>query len=480
MDKSTIESIKSPPCQCGRRKRKLPRSRRFRGKLSSLRYLHKYRKYNGYKKSIKCRRSHSCVINCCDKGLPELPQLLSRSDFSIISLAEPYRVSCLDVLEQRLTDPVLYLSVTLVFLICKSLTNNSSFIVLLSTFSVLYWFITRHVESFRSFRCIRMCVSELSQNDELRHHFLTTLLGYSDSKCPYLSGLTREVASDDQDVSSPSFNWLNIIVANFWPYLSHVIHYELDEFLREQIDSGSYANSDKSLKRLFYALLEQLDTNILIVEHCQLGSSAPFIQDISVFTSDIISNEDLATEPTKSISFDVDLRYNGDMNITLLYKYFLCCITRLGLKDVYLHFRARITLGPIKRELPIVDSISFTLLELPNFGYKGIALVELAELKLARSAINKLIAENVLYPRLVSINIKNIYERLTNGPRPTTSSKHVSGDGPHQVPIWTRLIARLMLCSCLCSNCCLRCCQRRELASRISPDPCPGEESAES
>lgn len=460
MDQRARKSTKVSSCRCSRRKRKLLRSRRFFGKSSNIRYFHKYRRNHNNKKSIRWRKSHTCTADYCNRIITEYPKLSSAPEVPIVSLAEHSRVPCYDVLEQHLKDPVLYFSVTLTFLICQSLTKNS-FILLVTTFSIFYWIINRHIESFRSFRCVRNSVSTLSYNDELRHHFLVALLGLSDSQCPYLSSTTKDTTLDDQEASTRSFDWLNIIVANFWPYLSHVVHYELDEFLKDQIDSGSFANSDKSFRQLFFALLEQLDTNILIVEHCQLGSSAPFIQDIVVFTSESICPENPASVPAKSISIDIDFRYSGDMNITLVYKYFLCCITRLGLKDVYLHSKARIKLGPIKNELPVVDSISFTLLELPDFGYKGIALVELAELKLARKAINKLISDNILYPRSISLDIKKIYERVAHGPRPATR-KHFVGDEPHRVPLWTRVMARLMLCSCLCSNCCLRCCQRHE------------------
>lgn len=395
---------------------------------------------------------------------PDQFKIASRSDKSIVNLIEPFRISSFDLLERYLGDPVLYVTVTVIFLICQTFTKNSSFVVLLFTFALVYWVVNHHIESFRSFKCIRSYLYKLSSDDELRRYFLTTHLGYSNQRCICLSDATKDLPYF-RDVTRSSFNWLNTIIANFWPYLSHVIHYELDEFLREQIESGSLAVSEKKGKRLFYALVRQLDTNILIVERCQLGSSAPYIKDIAVFSSDVVNRDDEEIGQTKkTLSFDIDFGYNGDMNIALVYRYFFCCSSRFGLKDVYLHTKARVTLGPIEYDLPVVDLVSLTLLELPDFGYKGIALVELAELRLARSAIYKLIESHILYPRLVSINIRDIYDRLANGP--VEKKQIVSPDTMERqrnaVSLWTKCMARCVLCSCLCSNWCLRCCQRIE------------------
>lgn len=175
----------------------------------------------------------------------------------------------------------------------------------------------------------------------------------------------------------------------------------------------------------------------------------------------------------------MSFEYNGDMIIAVIYRYFCCCSSRMGLKDVFLRFKLRCSLGPLKQEMPFVEQVSFTLLELPEFGYKGIALAELFELKLIRAVINRLITENLLYPRVVNVKlsdlVRSIIARAKQPPPPPLkvgntrlalsrafpSLQRLSERGVEGVSFLTRMTARLLLCSCMCSNIVLRGCKSR-------------------
>lgn len=518
---------------------------------------------------------------------------------------EAFRVSGYLLFKKNLLDLSLFTSVLFSYTICHLIvSSDSSLITFIVVFSSIFMSINYHIESYRAFLAVNTSVDCLKRDKKLRETFLSTHLGYN-SNCQGYATLDRVINKvNDSNTNSnsdtergkffpvklsikegvqssldqkwvrwspshdnnrqnfnrklerggininkcDSFHWMNRIIKFFWPYLSHVIHYELNEFFREEIDSGNLARSNEELKRLFYAILKQLDTNILVIERCQLGNQAPIIKDLSVSeeenslddkysieedkfiapgvevaggyqdtvsvktnklslrrgkvrnnkdkipgkqTSRIESNnkqvgqkqqpeqQQSTNKRGKLLVYNVNLEYNGDINIAIIYKYFCCLSSRFGLKDIFLHFKLRFILGPIKENIPFIDQVSFTLLELPEFGYKGIALAELAELKIVRSVINRLITKNLLYPRLVSVSLHELLDTLINGPKTREQRKELKlrqqrkaenrakknlpeSDGSRdkaEVSIWTRLYANTLLLGCICSNFLLRSCQ---------------------
>lgn len=488
---------------------------------------------------------------------------------------ESFRVSGFILFKRNLFDLTLIILVVLSYIATRLLiSKNSSFLTFILVFSCLFLSINYHIESYRAFVSIRKTVKSLSKDEKLRKSFLSVHLGYSSKHKAAHHGYTfhesvnRETSKSNNKADSnrgkifspqskaahgessldykwtkwspsqdaqelfdikttdrgDSFNWMNKIITFFWPYLSHVIHYELNEFFRDQIDSGSLARSNEELKRLVYAILRQLDTNILVIEKCQLGHQAPFIKELSIseetsrFLGDkksdrvkvakatdtnnakgsnnldqskgkifksiqIDSNKQnqLNSKSSKFLVYNVDLEYNGDMNIAVIYKYFCCFSSRFGLKDVFLHFKLRFVLGPIEANIPFIDRVSFTLLELPQFGYKGIALAELAELKVVRGVINRLITKNLLYPRSASVSLHELLDTLINGPktrkqrialkrlqeekerqeaeRKEAEKNLIANAGSAEVSFWTRFAANALLFGCMCSNLLLQTCQ---------------------
>lgn len=490
----------------------------------------------------------------------------------------------------------------------------------------MFALINYHIESYRAFLAVNRSVEILTKDKKLLETFLKTHLGYnlnygqqqnydsnrlsqsneisdsdrgriflskqekvgqssldqkwirwSPSRNKQFDRFDMENLNRDNTNKCDSFHWMNRVIKFFWPYLSHVVHYELNEFFREQIDSGNLARSNEELKKLFYAILKQLDTNILAIEKCQLGYQAPIIKDLSVLEED--RNEDnqlkysagksTSTTTTKDVSlaggnkdvslktnkvsgkkeetrvkmkreknninrssdrqtnstvrimtkktntkqvelkqqqqqltnkkekflvYNVNLEYNGDMNIAVIYKYFCCLSSRFGLKDVFLHFKLRFILGPIKENIPFIDQVSITLLELPQFGYKGIALAELAELKIVRGVINRLITKNLLYPRFVRVSLHELLDTLINGPKTREQRQELklrreqkvsvkartdlrvsagsNKDDKAEVPIWTRFYANTLLFGCLCSNFLLRSCQSRQTTTTTDEQNC--------
>lgn len=346
---------------------------------------------------------------------------------------ETIRISSAVLFKRNLLDSTLHISTTIVFLICLSLSRT--IFTFLALFSCIYWAVNHQIESYRSFKIVNKCTKKLRANEKLLRAFLSVHIG------------SRFSISHSID----TFRWANKIIAFFWPYFSHVIHYELNEFLRE---SGSFAHSDESFKQLTYAILRQLDANILAIEKCQLGAMAPYIKNI------LVSYE----MKNKTLIYDLDLAYEGNMNISFICKYFCCCTSRLGLKDVFMRFKGRVIVGPIKEYIPKVEKIKFTLLELPEFGYRGIAMVELAELKVARRAINKLIKEYLLYPESVSVSLSDLVESLKKRSSPQPQPLRISTECNssarlNHMPLKTKFMARIVLFACMCSNFCLRCCQ---------------------
>lgn len=376
---------------------------------------------------------------------------------------EPTRINGAKLFKRNLLDRTQLVTTTIIYLICLSISKESSIFSLafILPFGLTCWLVNRCLESYKSFKRVNSCVKRLSANKRLLRAFLSVHVG------------SRFAI----DRSVDTFRWTNKIIAFFWPQLSHIVHHELNEFL---VQSRNFVHSDEGMKRLLFAVVRQLDANILAIERCQLGAKAPYIKNIRVF--DEIKS--------KTLVYDLDLAYDGNMNMLFSCKYFGCCTTRLGLRDVFMHFKGRTIIGPIREDIPKVDKIKFTLLELPEFGYKGVALVELAELKLARRAINRLIEQYLLYPETVSVSIDDLLESLKKKPGP--KADEVSGPlqvddertrdictdtrcktaGRHSnidhLPWTTRFAARCILCTFLCSNCCLRCFTRDASSRRAN------------
>lgn len=385
-------------------------------------------------------------------------------------------------------------------------------------FSFLSYLVNHHLDSYRSFVVVNRSTEILNNDNQLRRTFLSIHLSSDPRRritVHYGKGSHLDVEAEAmtsgssansivshnrteliEEQTRDSFHWLNKTIAFLWPYLSHLVHFELNQFFRDQIESGSLGRSNVGSKRLYYAILRQLNTNVLAIERCQLGEQSPFIKNLVAFEGNAITKARLSdrktsiqfsigtessktiktsppiasasTEPSpankdKTLVYNIDLAYNGDMDISVIYKYLCCCNSRMGFKDVCLHFNLQIVLGPIRRDIPFIDQVSFTLLEKPEFGYKGIALVELAELKLVRGVINKLITKYLLYPRVVTVKLSAILDKLINGPRAGDSphEKETLGTGEPNLPISTRFTARTLLFICCCSNFCLRCCQNK-------------------
>lgn len=455
---------------------------------------------------------HLTIDQLAAKRKFEQLKLLTTTDLAIINSAEPYRVSNFDLFKRNLLDPTIYLTITIAYLICKLVIIGTSSSILSSiiSFGVIFLIIDYHIESYRSFTSIKQTVDVLSKDNKLRKEFLSTHLGYNPSRqvrVPIVNpnSLTDnaieeiqvEVAESIEIDRKDTFHWINRIILFFWPYLSHLIHFELNEFFRNQIESGSMGRSEERTKRLLYALLRQLNTNILVIERCQLGDQAPFLRNISVSEGCVKKEASKAeaevegkqqqqqqqikfnidkiketNETGKTLVYNINLDYSGDMNISVIYRYLCCCTSRVGLRDVFLHFNMQLIVGPIKSDIPFIDQLSFTLLELPEFGYRGIALVELAELKFVRRVINRLITEHLLYPQKISISLKQLIETLLNGPKevevkaenivskqlpPVQQQQQQQND---DLSCRTRIAANLLLFGCMCSNAFLRCCQK--------------------
>lgn len=445
-------------------------------------------------------------------------KLLTTTDLSIANSAEPHRVSSFNLLIWNLLDPTRHICTCILFLLCRYIVGETLSLSFLLLFASLIFVVNRHIDSYRSFVAINESVERLSSDYKLRKVFLGTHLGYDPKRRIHVNQMQADASNlakresqtrppekivsverpeliDDKFIDS--FHWINKIIAFFWPYLSHLIHFELNQFFRDQIESGSLGRSKDSLERLYYAILRQFNTNVLAIERCQLGDQSPFIKNLACFRGNMITENRLedvknATKvlvgATKSVKIaktnqvhkrsplgstlvlNIDLEYNGDMDLSVIYRYLCCCSSRLGLKDVFLHFQLQIVFGPIKQDIPFIDQVSFTLLEKPEFGYKGIALVELAELRLVRNIINRLIADYLLYPRIVTVELSQLMGALINGPPVSAewernkakleeSRRRTGGSSEPDVPLLTRLTAKALLFGLCCSNFCLRSCQ---------------------
>jgi hypothetical protein len=390
---------------------------------------------------------------------------------------EPVRVSGAILFERNLLDPVQLISTSVIYLFCCiMLASDASYVKFLVIFSLFCGLFNYHLESYRSFERIRRSVYTMESADKpALRAFLSSHLRYVRPVHIFehpTDGFTdaftspKVNSSDDQHTTAKNdtYRWVNKMMKFFWPYLSHVVHHELNNFL---VNSRGLARSKGGLKRLLYAFFKHVDANIMAIEHCELGTNAPCIKRIHVEDE---RRDGLGLR--RSLIYDLDLNYEGNMNIALICRYCCCCTSRLGLKDVFVHLNSRLILGPIDSRFPSIERISYSLLKLPKFGYKGIALVELAELRLAKRSINRLIKEHLLYPTTISIDLKNLVNKLgkrqetvedLHQPGRIESSNENQNNQPEYIPWHTRFVARLMYSACICTNFCLRFCQDERL-----------------
>lgn len=448
-------------------------------------------------------------------------KLLTTTDLSIANSAEPYRVSSFILFKRNLLDPTLCVSTCTVYLLCRCMLRETCSLSFVLMFLCLAFVINHHIDSYRSFVAVNESTEILSKDYTLRRTFLSTHLGYNPKRRVHVQpketggeapgdrpGKTVTISEDRPELIEEkpidSFHWMNKIITFFWPYLSHLIHFELNEFFRDQIESGTLGRSNDSIQRLYYAILRQLNANVLAIERCQLGHQAPFIKNLACFEGNAITESRLenkknatkvvvgakeasrkASSPGtidplnqvsnqgKTLVFNIELEYNGDMDISVIYRYLCCCSSKMGLKDVFLHFNLQIVFGPIKADIPFTDQISFTLLEKPEFGYRGIALVELGEVRIVRRVVNALISDYLLHPRMVTVRLSDLLDTLINGPpsreqrRRLQDAKRVARkrslltkSGKQEVSLFASFTAKAILLGCFCSNVCLRACQR--------------------
>ena len=383
---------------------------------------------------------------------------------------EPSRMSSALLLKMNLLDPVLYISTILAYLISYLLANESSTLVFV--FSLTYWIFNYHIESYRSFKLVRRSVNKLNRNRKSMQLFLGAHLGHNLS-------LSYQV---------DTFRWANKLIASLWPHVSHVVHFKLNEFIKT---SRTFSRPTASTTvRLLYAIGRQIDASVVAIEHCQLGAKAPYVKSIKVMVdyesqrggngdgwAKIVGKRHRAHSKlrksrrmtNKLLVYDLSLAYEGNMNISLIYKYLCSCNSRLGLRDVFIHLRSRLAIGTIDEVGPSLERLAFSLLELPEFGYRGIAIVELARLRLVRRSINRLIKEKLLFPKAISLDLEELMSGKGSGRAPNqVATKTVSSRRPiasriadqdqEQLPLCTRLFAKLLVCSCLCTNCCLSWC----------------------
>lgn len=471
------------------------------------------------------RQAHLTLDQLAARKKLEQVRLLTSTYLTLVNSAEEFRVPAHQLFVANLFDWSLYVSSALGYAFIRLVGGHdaswTSCIVMYSGFVYMF---NSCVQSYRSFVRIRRGNALLSRNARVREMFLSAHFGCGaaaldigepagrqqqkqqdksrfdeqDSDCA-----STKNGMDEQRKRGPrardSFAWINKIIGFFWPYLSQLIHFKLNEFFEKQIESGSLARSDESLKRLLYAVIRQLDANIIVIERCQLGHIAPTVRNLQVSERAVIgisshtslskmpngaaSDDDDAQSPelARSLVFDLHFEYKGDMNISVLFKYLCCLSSRIGLKDAHVRFRLRAVVGPISDRLPFIESLSFTLLELPDFSFKGVNLAELAEKKLFHNIINRALARHLLYPRHVEVHLSEIIARVLTqatenansdnnhhtaadrqigqtGTEQITPDDTVAQHETQQVTLWERLAARLIVFSCVCTNLCMRAC----------------------
>lgn len=310
-----------------------------------------------------------------------------------------------------------------------------------------------HLESYRNFNLVRYYVNMLESDETLYDKFITTTTNRPASARKVrinkaiqerikLISQTTNNSNDRQELPRKEesirrnelenrifhfdgFKWINKLIIFFWPKLSQYIHFRLDEFFRKEIRSGGMARSNKRSLRMLHSIIDQFSSHVLAIERFELGHQTPTIRKIHVRDylgiapvdkSIIEQREDQSVSSSvkvgKLIEIDLDLEYIGDMNLELLYRNCCCIKSRLGLKDIFMILKARLTIGPIKRDVPFIEQISLSFYQLPDYGYKGIALVELAELKMARKIINNTIKEHLLAPYAIIITAHDVIKAI--------------------------------------------------------------------
>lgn len=492
---------------------------------------------------------------------------------------EPFRISGYWMLRGYFKDITLYITTTLVYLLAYLISLSLGFIPFLLLLVTSLYFVNQHVDSYRSFVAERKTAELLSRDVDLRKSFLLTRSGRGHREKVYFVNETDiklkrqrvrndydenyrvrhrdisfkppepvcDIINDDMIVSTEpvedlettsadSFHWLNQIINFFWPYMSHLIHYEVNKFFERQIEAKFWRKSKKNLKKLFLAMARQLDTNILLIERAEIGKESPFVTKIEVTetlitktqqafaetkqdlkvdeqttkvvakTTKTVNTESVMiksqtpksskskkvtthkTEKSKKFKYLVinfKIQYDGDMQLRVMYKYLFCMLSHLGLRDVYLGVNMRFVLGPLLSKPPYVERIEFCLLELPDFGYKGIAMAELFELRVVKRAINRAITDNILYPKSISIDVGSLIEALLNKnmdtPQNPPNSRDENYDPTKEGKVesaasvassmeleeqkegscWTRCFSKTILCSVDCINYCCFCCRRR-------------------
>lgn len=374
---------------------------------------------------------------------------------------EPKRVNSFHLFKRNLLDQNLAIQCCIIYLISIAITDRW-----IIPFIILFVIVDYHIESYKSFVNVRKSV-QIIENNIRKHQEVRS--------CCSLAA--------NHPTPTDSFNWLNKIIAFFWPFLSQSIHYQLNQFFRDQIESGSLGRSKSKMKRLLYAIIRQINTDLIVIERCQLGRQAPFVRALKAYLLSTLKESDLLghqhadqTGIRNNLVYDIDFGYIGDMNISVIYRYLCCCASRIGLKDVFLNFGMRLTFGPITSELPFIERISITLLTLPDFGYKGIALAELAELKLVRRVINKIITQQLLYPQELSFKLEELLQpaKSESGSEDSETQRRrirkeeisheesSSDERPESVSCLNRCAARTLLCTFVCSNCCLKPCHQHK------------------
>lgn len=489
---------------------------------------------------------------------------------------EPNRVPGITLFKYYLLDWTLYVTATSLYIPCNIFIGNVNSIIFYIIYSILIWIILTIVEDYRKFVIVKRFVSLLEQDDSLCSQYMETMLlpGDNITIIPPNMPANGEIHEHSDEIDNDStiannhkaqidydskqkattrkvnkhpkvkfpsdiydnFNWINKVIIFFWPTVSELIHHQLDEFFRNEIQTGHFAHSEKKSIRFLYSIWNQF--NIIAIEKFQLGHHTPAFKSIKVkaFNGQPMLNlkrinknksnkepvnklkdgpksgkninqqvDPMSTQKFgKMLRIDVDVEYIGDMKLSLLYRNFCCFNSRIGLKRAFLKFKFRILVGPITSNSPFIEQISFNLRELPDYGYQGIALVELAELRLARRLINNVIRENLLDPHAIIITSDDVRKKLeeskasekaktttttttvviVNAKKDVTQANEMTNNNNNPViakntlpkgltpktelSCFSRFGARVAIYTCFCVNCCLKSCQKRKAPMVVS------------
>lgn len=407
----------------------------------------------------------------------KLEQLSSMAgpNMTATDLTEAYRISGARLFHYHLLDRVFITSVAIAFALCRLVLGSCHSTLFVLVFSGIVYGLNYHIEAYRSFLSVSRNVEMMMASDRMLQRFI---LSHSESIRPEVP---HPKLSGQRDVMD-SFQWINKSIVFLWPSLSQLIHSQLDEFFEKEVRSRSMAHDGRRMVRIIYAMLTQFDSRILTIEKFQLGRQSPEIKYLTVKETNSPESMDLTTKrperiPVQSRSLkrkrkktskflvcDAHINYNGNMNLTMICRNSCCFNSRIGLEDVFLNFKFRVLVGPVSRRFPFIRKLSLTLMEKPDYGYKGIALVELAQLKIARRLINRAIKDHMLYPKMLSIDVAEFLSRSrkkSDRSKPVgTSASQLSTGQPIKETTWfTRCMARILIRGCMCSNWCLRICQ---------------------